>query len=51
VDEDIASRVYAHPLPRWFVTEACKIADTGHLMATADKQQVNTGTPNCRLTD
>ena len=33
MDEDIATRVYADPLARWFVTEAYRITDTAELVA------------------
>ncbi|HEY6981701.1 adenylate/guanylate cyclase domain-containing protein [Reyranella sp.] len=49
MDEDVASRVYADPLARWFVTEAYKIADTGQLVAAAGEQLVNAGIPLFRL--
>ena len=49
MDEDIASRVYADPLARWFVTEAYKIADTGQLVAAAGEQLVGAGIPLWRL--
>lgn len=49
MDEDTASRVYADPLARWFVTEAYKIADTGKLVAAAGEQLVEAGIPLYRL--
>ena len=49
MDEEIASRVYADPLARWFVTEAYKIADTGQLVAAAGEQLVKAGIPLYRL--
>jgi adenylate cyclase len=49
MDEDIASRVYADPLARWFVTEAYKIVDTGQLVAAAGEQLVKAGIPLYRL--
>ena len=49
MDEDVASRVYADPLARWFVTEAYKIADTGQLVAAAGEQLVKAGIPLYRL--
>jgi adenylate cyclase len=49
MDEDIASRVYADPLARWFVTEAYKISDTAQLVAAAGEQLVKAGIPLYRL--
>ncbi len=49
MDEDIASRVYADPLARWFVTEAYRISDTGDLVAAAGEQLVRAGIPIYRL--
>ncbi|HZP99811.1 MAG TPA: adenylate/guanylate cyclase domain-containing protein [Reyranella sp.] len=49
MDDDIASRVYADPLARWFVTEAYKIADTGQLVAASGEQLVRAGIPLYRL--
>ncbi len=49
MDEDIANRVYADPLARWFVTEAYKIADTAELVAAAGTQLVDAGIPLYRL--
>jgi adenylate cyclase len=49
MDEDIASRVYADPLARWFVTEAYRIADTAELVAAAGEQLVGAGIPLYRL--
>lgn len=49
MDEEVASRVYADPLARWFVTEAYKIADTGQLVAASGEQLVRAGIPLYRL--
>jgi adenylate cyclase len=49
MDEDIASRVYADPLARWFVTEAYRISDTAELVAAAGEQLVHAGIPLYRL--
>ena len=49
MDEEVASRVYADPLARWFVTEAYKIADTGQLVAASGEQLVQAGIPLYRL--
>jgi adenylate cyclase len=49
MDEDTASRVYADPLARWFVTEAYKISDTSQLVAAAGEQLVKAGIPLYRL--
>ncbi|MBS0223472.1 MAG: adenylate/guanylate cyclase domain-containing protein [Proteobacteria bacterium] len=49
MDEEVASRVYADPLTRWFVTEAYKIADTGQLVAASGEQLVQAGIPLYRL--
>ncbi len=49
MDEDIASRVYADPLARWFVTEAYRITDTADLVAAAGRQLVDAGIPLWRL--
>ena len=49
MDDEIANRVYADPLARWFVTEAYRIADTGALIAAAGEQLVQAGLPLYRL--
>lgn len=49
MDEDIASRVYADPLARWFVTEAYRISDTAELVAASGEQLVRAGIPLYRL--
>jgi adenylate cyclase len=49
MDEEVAARVYADPLVRWFVTEAYKIADTGELVAASGEQLVEAGIPLYRL--
>ena len=49
MEEDIASRVYADPLARWFVTEAYRITDTAELVAAAGRQLVDAGIPLWRL--
>jgi adenylate cyclase len=49
MDEDIATRVYADPLARWFVTEAYRITDTAELVAASGEQLVNAGIPLYRL--
>ena len=41
--------VYADPLARWFVTEACRITDTAALIAAAGEQLVAAGVPLYRL--
>lgn len=41
--------VYADPLARWFVTEACRITDTAALIAAAGEQLVAAGLPLYRL--
>ncbi len=41
--------VYADPLARWFVTEACRITDTAALIAAAGEQLVSAGLPLYRL--
>jgi adenylate cyclase len=49
MDDDIARRVYADPVARWFVTEAYRIADTAELVAAAGEQLVLAGIPLYRL--
>jgi len=49
MDDDIASRVYADPLARWFVTEAFRITDTAQLVAASGEQLVRAGIPLYRL--
>ncbi len=49
MDQDIATRVYADPLARWFVTEAYRISDTAELVAASGEQLVNAGIPLYRL--
>lgn len=41
--------VYADPLARWFVTEACRITDTAALIAATGEQLVAAGLPLYRL--
>jgi adenylate cyclase len=43
------NRVYSDPLAAWFVTEACRIADTRELIAAAGQQLVAAGIPLYRL--
>ncbi|HTR88080.1 MAG TPA: adenylate/guanylate cyclase domain-containing protein [Reyranella sp.] len=49
MDDDIATRVYADPLARWFVTEAYRIVETDKLVAAAGEQLVQAGIPLYRL--
>jgi adenylate cyclase len=49
MDDDIAARVYADPLARWFVTEAYRITETAELVAAASEQLVASGIPLFRL--
>lgn len=49
MDDETVNRVYADPLARWFVTEACRITDTRGLIAAAGEQLVLAGIPLYRL--
>jgi adenylate cyclase len=49
MEDDVAARVYADPLARWFVTEAYKITDTLRLVAAAGERLVEAGIPLYRL--
>jgi adenylate cyclase len=49
MDDDIATRVYADPLARWFVTEAYRISDTAELVEASGEQLVRAGIPLYRL--
>lgn len=49
MDDETVNRVYGDPLARWFVTEACRIADTRELIGAAGQQLVNAGIPLYRL--
>jgi hypothetical protein len=44
-DDKTGTPVYADPLARWFVTEACRITDTAALIAAAGEQLVAAGLP------
>lgn len=48
-DDKTGTPVYADPLARWFVTEACRITDTAALIAAAGEQLVAAGLPLYRL--
>ncbi len=49
MDDETVNRVYGDPLARWFVTEACRIADTRELIGAAAQQLVKAGIPLYRL--
>jgi adenylate cyclase len=49
MDDDIAARVYADPLARWFVTEAYQITDTAALVTASGERLAGAGIPLYRL--